>query len=168
MMNKIRITTVTLLVTLLGQSAFAADPAVFATKNGAVRGVDVVAYFSLDPDARAVQGDPAITHDYMGATFRFANVENRDLFAANPEQYLPQFGGYCAFAVSHGFTKPVDPNRWNIVNGKLYLNLNRTAERKWLRDRDNAIERGHANWPNVLAACEKRNQCAKPLKPQVF
>jgi len=159
MLINLRITMAALFVALLSHSVYAADPAIFATKNGAIRGVDVVAYFSLDPDAK---------DDYMGATFRFSTVENRDLFAANPEQYVPQFGGYCAFAVSHGFTKPVDPNRWNIVDGKLYVNLNRTAERKWLRDRDNAIERGHANWPNVLAACEKRNQCAKPLKPQVF
>lgn len=156
---------VSVLLLIAGTSAFAADPKIFATKNGAVRGVDVVAYFSLEPMAKAVKGDPTITHDYMGARFRFATVANRDLFAANPEKYAPQFGGYCAFAVSHGFTKPVDPNRWNIVNGKLYVNLNGTAERKWLKDRDNAIKRGHANWPTVLTACEARGNCAKPQRP---
>lgn len=156
--------TAALLVVLLGNSAFAADPAIFATNKGAIRGVDVVSYFSLAPEAKAVKGSPEITHDYMGATFRFASEENRELFIADPEKYVPQYGGYCAFAVSHGFTKPVDPNRWSIVDGKLYVNLNGTAERKWLKNRDAAIERGNANWPTVLTACEERGNCAKPPK----
>ena len=144
-----------------GALAVAADPAIYShKKKGAVKGADVVAYYSLEPGARAVLGSDEFTHEYMGATWKFASAENRDKFAADPEAYAPQFGGYCAFAVSHGFTKPVDPNRWKIVDGKLYLNLNGIAYRKWVKDQDAAIERGHNNWPKVLKQCEKHGTCS--------
>ncbi len=158
-----RVALVALMTLMMSTAATAADPDIFATKTGALRGVDVVAYHSLDPAAKAVKGSLEITYDYMGATWHFVSVENRDLFAANPSKYAPQFGGYCAFAVSHGFTKPADPNRWNIVDGKLYVNLNGAAERKWLKNRDAAIDRGNTNWPTVLTACEKRDNCRKSI-----
>ena len=95
----------------------------------------------------------------MDATWRFATAENRDAFVANPEAYAPQFGGYCAFAVSHNFTKTVQPDLWKIVDGKLYLNYNKTAKRKWEKDQSAAIVRGDANWPTVLLECEKNGNC---------
>ena len=87
------------------------------------------------------------------------NRENLEKFAADPEAYAPQYGGYCAFAVSHNFTKPVNPNKWKIVDGKLYLNLNGTAYRKWQADQDAAIKRGNSNWPTALKTCEKHDNC---------
>ncbi|MEM7218587.1 MAG: YHS domain-containing (seleno)protein [Pseudomonadota bacterium] len=144
---------------LTASLAHAADRDVFADTTGAVRGVDVVAYHSLAAGAPAVRGDPAITFEYMGATWRFASIENRELFSADPARYAPQYGGYCAFAVSHGFTKSVDPDLWHIVDGKLYLNFNKRADRKWLRNRDAAIGRADSNWPTVLLACEKHDNC---------
>lgn len=140
-------------------SARAADPDVYATKAGAIRGYDTVAYFSLQPDDKAVKGSDEFTHEYMGATWKFVSAENRDLFAADPEKYAPQYGGYCAFAVSHNFTKSVNPNVWKIVDGKLYLNFNRIAYRKWDKDLDASIVRGDANWPTVLTSCEEHNNC---------
>lgn len=145
---------------VIAQASFAADPDIYAHETkGAIRGADVVAYWSLEPGAKAVRGKKEITHEYMGATWRFSTEENRDLFAADPEKYLPEYGGYCAFAVSHGFTKPVDPDYWHIVDGKLYLNFNFFADRKWRKDRDNAIIRADKNWPTVLKACEEHDNC---------
>ena len=137
----------------------AADPEIFATKNGAIRGYDTVAYFSLQPGDKAVKGSEEFTHEYKGATWRFASAENRDLFAADPEKYAPQYGGYCAFAVSHDFTKSISPNVWKIVDGKLYLNFNRIAYRKWDKNLDESIVRGDKNWPTVLTSCEEHNNC---------
>lgn len=144
----------------LAQSLLAADPDIYSHKrDGAIGGADVVAYYSLKQGDDAVMGDKAFSYDYMGASWRFSSAENRDLFAANPEKYLPQYGGYCAFAVSKGFTKPVDPDYWHIVDGKLYLNYNFFADRKWRNDRAAAIAQGDVNWPNVLKACEAHDNC---------
>ena len=146
---------------LVGMSALAADPPIYSHKSkGAIRGADPVAYFDLAPGADAVLGSDAYTHEWMGATWKFANAENRDKFAADPEAYAPQYGGYCAFAVSHNFTKSVQPDVWEIVDGKLYLNFNRTAYRKWAKDKPAAIVRGDSNWPTVLEECESHGNCS--------
>lgn len=151
---------ITLVLAVSAQLAFAADPDIYSHKrHGAIGGADVVAYYSLDPEADAVRGNKDISHEYMGATWYFSTTENRDKFAAKPESYAPQYGGYCAFAVSHGFTKPVDPDYWHIVDGKLYLNYNFFADRKWRKDREAAITRADTNWPTVLTACEEHNSC---------
>ena len=145
---------------LMSLTTNAADPEIYShKKKGAIKGADVVAYWSLAPGEAAVTGSDEFTHQWRGATWKFANADNLDKFKASPETYAPQFGGYCAFAVSHNFTKPVDPDRWDIVDNKLYLNFNGKAQRKWLNDRDAAISRGHANWPHVLAACEQHQNC---------
>lgn len=158
-MKKINV-AILLFFTALSQSLFAADPDIYShKKHGAIGGVDVVAYYSLEAGDKAVKGDKSITHEYKAATWRFSSVENRDLFAANPEQYAPQYGGYCAFAVSHNFTKPIDPNKWHIVDGKLYLNYNWIADRKWQKDIGASITRGDQNWPTVLKSCEEHNNC---------
>ena len=145
---------------LAAAGAFAADRAIYQHKSkGAIKGADPVAYFFLEPGAKAVLGSDEFTYEWMGATWKFSSAENRERFMGNPEMYAPQFGGYCAFAVSHNFTKSVNPNFWKIVDGKLYLNFNGIAYRKWERDESAAIERGMANWPTVLNECEKHNNC---------
>lgn len=141
---------------------YAADPAIYShKKHGAIKGADPVAYFDLAAGEDAILGDPLISYEYMGASWRFRSVENRDKFIANPEKYAPQYGGYCAFAVSHNFTKPINPNKWHIIGDKLYLNYNGIADRKWRKDRDAAIARGDSNWPEVLKRCEEHSNCRK-------
>ena len=85
----------------------------------------------------------------MGAAWRFANAANRDAFAADPEAYAPQFGGYCAWAVSEGYTASTVPEAWRIVDGKLYLNYSRRIQSRWERDIPGNIARGTANWPDL-------------------
>ena len=153
-----------ILICLFIPLANAADPDIYSHKrSGAIGGADVVAYFSLVPGAGYVKGDKNITYEYMGATWRFSTVENRDLFAASPEKYLPQYGGYCAYAAALGFTKSIDPKYWHIVDGKLYLNYNFWADRKWRKDRAATIIRADKNWPALLKACEKQGNCIKPV-----
>jgi hypothetical protein len=112
----------------------------------AVRGTDVVAYFT---QGRPLQGSPAFTHRWHGATWRFASAAHRDLFAADPERYAPAYGGFCAFAVSEGYTAPIDPEAWRIVDGRLYLNYDRSVQRRWERDIPGRIARANANWPRL-------------------
>jgi YHS domain-containing protein len=116
--------------------------------NVAIRGYDLVAYFTA---GRPTAGSATFKATYQGAEFHFANAANRAAFLANPARYAPQFGGYCAWAVSQGYTAGIDPTAWAIVDGKLYLNYNRTIQSRWQADRANLIVAGNRNWPNVLS-----------------
>ena len=87
----------------------------------------------------------------MGATWYFACAENRDRFAADPERYAPQYGGYCAWAVAHGYTAKIDPEAWKIVDGKLYLNYSKDVQADWAEDIPGNISKGDANWPKIHA-----------------
>lgn len=115
--------------------------------NVAIRGYDPVAYFTI---GRPTQGVARFKATYQGAEFRFANAANRAAFIASPARYAPQYGGYCAWAVSQGSTAGIDPNAWAIVNGKLYLNYNASIQSRWQGDRANLIVAGDRNWPLVL------------------
>ena len=147
----------TLLAMALALASIAITTPAFAAKapiwtgfgsNVAINGYDPVAYFTL---GRPTQGSPSFKATYQGAEFRFATAANHAAFVANPTRYAPQYGGYCAWAVSQGYTAGVDPAAWAIVDGKLYLNYNRTIQTRWQADRDNLITAANRNWPNVLS-----------------
>jgi YHS domain-containing protein len=118
----------------------------------AVSGYDPVAYFT---DGRPVRGTQRFSTTYQGYEYRFASAAHRDAFRANPTRYLPQYGGYCAWAVSQGYTASADPTNWRIVDGRLYLNydLNYDDEiqRRWEQDIPGHIRNANANWPSVLS-----------------
>lgn len=113
----------------------------------AIGGYDPVAYFT---QSEAVLGNSQFNYDHEDAIWYFASAENRDLFAANPDRYTPQFGGYCAYAVAQGSTAAIDPDQFTIYNDKLYLNLNRQINQRWRANIDEYIRLGEANWPDVL------------------
>lgn len=115
----------------------------------AIEGYDPVAYFT---DGRPVAGSKEHTFDWRGATWRFATAEHRDLFAAEPEKYAPQYGGYCAWAVANGYTASIDPEAWKIVDGKLYLNYDKDVQKKWSEDIPGNIAKGDANWPGLVTS----------------
>jgi len=140
----------TLTIGLLAVAALSAADKVApinADRTGvALGGYDAVAYFTSQ---QPVKGSEAYTHSWMGATWRFASAANRDRFAAAPANFAPQFGGYCAWAVSNNYTAPVDPLAWKIVDGKLYLNYSRAVQRKWEQDLTQRIKAGETNWPSL-------------------
>lgn len=112
----------------------------------ALKGYDAVAYFK---EGKPVKGKDEFRHDWMGAKWYFASAANRDAFAQNPEKYAPQFGGYCAWAVSQGYTAAIDPTAWKIVEGKLYLNYNKEVQQKWESDIPGHIKKAQENWPRL-------------------
>jgi YHS domain-containing protein len=111
--------------------------------NLALHGYDTVAYFT---ENRAVEGKTEFAFEWGGATWRFVSAENRDRFSADPEKYAPQFGGYCAYAVSRGYTANGDPNVWKIVDGKLYVNYSAKAKSVWEEKQAENIEVAQRNW----------------------
>jgi len=134
-----------LLLAVLAAPARAADP-YFADDGIAVKGADVVAYFT---DGKHVAGKPEFEHRWADRAWRFASARNRDLFAAGPEKYAPQYGGYCAWAVSNGYSAPVDPDVWRVVDGKLYLNYSRSIQGRWVLDIKGNIVKADKHWPDV-------------------
>ena len=93
-------------LTTLPTTTFAKTPATYAEDGIAIDGTDPVAYFT---QGAPVKGSPEFTHSYNGATWYFASAANRDTFAADPAGYAPQYGGYCAYAVSGGYTASTIP-----------------------------------------------------------
>ncbi len=113
----------------------------------AIEGTDPVAYFT---EGKAFEGSSRFTHTWKGAKWRFKNAANRDAFAGDPEKYAPRFGGYCAWAVSQGYTASIDPEAWTVHKGKLYLNYSIGVRDEWAKDIPGNIAKGENNWPKVL------------------
>jgi YHS domain-containing protein len=113
----------------------------------AVGGYDTVAYFKA---GKPVKGAAEFETQYKGAIWRFASKENLDAFRANPLAFAPQYGGYCAWAVSQGYTASGDPLVWKIVGGRLFLNYDKSVQRTWEKDIPGNIAKADKNWPGVL------------------
>ena len=128
-------------------SASALD-AVHQTWTGkAIDGYDPVAYFT---NGGPTEGVKDFQYEWNDATWYFVSEENLEKFKASPEKYAPQYGGYCAWAVSQGYTASTDPEAWDIHDGKLYLNYSKSVQQTWLQDKVNNIVAGDKNWPGLL------------------
>jgi len=109
----------------------------------AIKGYDTVAYFKL---GKAVKGGESFSFRWRDLDWHFSSMEHRDLFAAAPEQYAPQYDGYCAWAMTESRLAITDPEVWKIVDGKLYLNCSQAAYEKWSRDIPGHIRKADAIW----------------------
>lgn len=132
---------------VLAQPAFAAEPEIFAPDGLAIRGYDPVAYFRA---SEPVLGRAEHALIWKGAEWRFDSAENLAAFEADPAAFAPQYGGYCAYAVSQGYTAKTEPDAWTVYEGKLYLNFSRRVRRIWERDIPGHIALADENWPKVL------------------
>jgi len=148
-MNKLWQKGVLLVTLFISTSAFALDPTftgLFSDK--AIRGYDTVAYFT---EGKPVKGTEEFSTSYNEAVWLFSSQENLDLFLSDPEQYAPQYGGYCAYAVANAGTASIKPELFTIHAGKLYLNYNDSINKKWLANKENYIVDADKNWPELLA-----------------
>lgn len=141
-MRKFIIGTIIFIPSLL----FGQKPIVFSTDEGAIRGYDAVAYFT---EGKNVKGQATFAFTYAGAVWHFANENNLNLFKKSPENYMPQFGGYCAYGMSRGYKAETQPNAWTIVEGKLYLNYNVEVRTLWNKNQADFIQKANAQWPTV-------------------
>ena len=89
---------------------------------------------------------------WKGAIWQFASAPNMAAFEADPMGYAPQYGGYCAYAVSRGYTASTDPEAWTLHAGKLYLNYSISVRAQWRPEIAENIALADANWPKVLEA----------------
>lgn len=127
--------------------AFGSYAGEFNESNGvAIKGHDPVAFFT---EGKPVRGRDDLRFDYKGSTFVFANADNRAAFAADPEKYAPQYGGYCAFGTARGYKADIDPATFTVIDGRLYLNYNAQVQREWTADRPRFIRQADERWPTV-------------------
>ena len=135
--------------TVLPAASAHAEDAIYTGRfsNTAVGGYDAVAYHT---EGQAIQGEREFSTEWRGAEFRFSSQANLDLFTADPEAYAPAYGGYCAWAISEGYTAKGDPNVWTIVKGVLYLNYNEQIHERWSTDIPGHIARANANYPDLV------------------
>ncbi len=112
----------------------------------AIDGYDPVAYFK---QKKPVRGNKQHVYKWRGANWHFSSAANLGLFKKNPQKYAPQYGGFCAYAVSKGHTADIDPNAWDIHKGKLYLNYDKDVQKKWRKNKDGYIIKANKNWPKL-------------------
>ncbi|HPG24143.1 MAG: YHS domain-containing protein [Spirochaetaceae bacterium] len=127
-------------------AASAADP---SHSTPGVQGYDLVSYH-VDGEPTRGNGHHVSVHD--GVTYLFANEGNRKAFERDPGRYLPAYGGYCAYGVSVGKKFVGDPDVWKIVDGRLYLNLDREIQKTWLGDVPGYIRKAERNWQAIRDA----------------
>jgi YHS domain-containing protein len=92
---------------------------------------------------------PLLTATHHGVTYQFASKEDQTAFQANPEKYVPQFGGFCAFATSVGVKADADPHEFVVSGGKLYVNNSEQAQTLFQKDVPGNIQKADHNWPDV-------------------
>ncbi len=124
-----------------------AQKAEFFSPNGkAINGYDVVAFFKA---SKPMEGNKAFTYVWREATWWFSSSENLELFKRNPEQYAPQYGGYCAYGMSEGHKAPTEIETWKILNNKLYFNYNQQVQKIWNKDIPGHIQQADKNWDKI-------------------
>lgn len=114
------------------------------------KGYDVVAYFENEVQ----EGIDEYRTVYQGAVYRFADEEHLKSFIDHPQKYIPQYGGWCAYAMgTHGEKVKSSPNHYAIKNGKLYLfawSAFKAPKDKWLESVEKYISKGNNNWREIL------------------
>lgn len=125
------------------------DPDTYAnvdSKGVILQGYDPVAFFTVK---KPVKGQPKFQSRYKGAIYWFSSEANKKMFDGNPEKYKVHFGGWCAYAVSRGYTASTDIDTWSIQDGKLILQYSERVARTWKDAPDENLAKALKNWPEV-------------------
>jgi len=146
-MKTLMLTLALIFTTVSAAPTFAAESIYTSWKNNlAVGGFDTVSFFSGKPQ----QGKKDFTFNYAGAEWRFSTRGNLDLFKTNPDAFMPQYGGYCAWAVANNKLAKGNPKHWYVEDGKLYLNFNARIQRRWEKDIPGFVNKAESYWPAIL------------------
>jgi hypothetical protein len=152
MTKKIMITAVLVLLSTV-LACGSGDPedsgqGIYVDADGvAVNGADVVAYFTRDEASDALAGSTDYEYEWKGAVWRFATQVNLSAFMAEPDRYVPRYGGYCAYAMAQDDLVGTDPNAWTVRDGELFLNASLKGRTRWRKDIPGFVAKADANWP---------------------
>ena len=139
------------LITIMMETKAQSKLTFVGEENVALAGYDVVNYFT---DNAAKKGSSAYAMKHDGATYYFASEEHKNMFSADPDKFLPAYGGYCAFAMGmKNATVPSNPGTFKILDGQLYVFFNDLYEGEkfntlvpWNGDEANIKEMADTNW----------------------
>ena len=130
-----------------------AKPKVSVDANGVgLRGYDPVAYFT---EGKAVKGDPKFSASHDGASYEFKSAENKAVFETEPAKYVPQYGGYCAMAMTMGKLEDADPNFFLFHDGKLLLQRNEKAHMMFVKDPVGNHQKADQQWAKLQEGSPK-------------
>ncbi len=121
------------------------------SKGYIASGYDVVAYF----DGKAVKGKTTHETTYNNLKFKFVSNENLEVFLKNPGKYVPQYGGFCAYAIAENGKKvDINPKTFEIRNDKLYLFYNSwgvNTLKKWQNnDPETLVKKADKKWEMII------------------
>ncbi len=114
----------------------------------ALQGYDPVAFHAAGAPTK---GDPFIQAGHQGYRYLFSSEENRATFERSPEQYLPAFGGYCAFGVGLGALVPVEIDTWELLEGRLVLQFSKGIKERFNGSRAENLLKAEEGWSRLLA-----------------
>jgi YHS domain-containing protein len=137
----IAILLLTIACTTRGQRA-----EIFSPNGKAIKGYDPVSFFL---EGKALKGTDTLAYTYKDAKWLFSSRQNMEAFKANPDHYVPQYGGYCAFGTADGHKAPTETDTWTIINGKLYFNYNQQVKTLWMEDTSGMIRKADTQWPLI-------------------
>ena len=153
MFKKLAITSAILAgLALSGTAAMAADE--FNVSRGitaagaplGLHGVDPVEFIAT---ANPVEGSATYTAVHDGVAYYFSTEANMKTFEVDPAAYLPQNGGYCTFGVSVGKKFDGDPEFHAVIDGALYVFLNRAIFDEFNKDRAGTISKAEDQWKDI-------------------
>tara|TARA_R110002049_G_scaffold70608_7_gene182372 strand:- start:80 stop:526 length:447 start_codon:yes stop_codon:yes gene_type:complete len=140
-----------ILLLLIATPSIYAQTIDYNLKKGHIaNGYDVVAYFNYE----ALEGDKKFTSKHDGANYKFSSEKNLNLFTENPEKYVPQYGGYCAYAIAEKADKvSINPKTFKIKDGKLYLFYNAWGTNTlelWQKENEDVLQKkADENWGKI-------------------
>ena len=143
MMNVFFVSVFAVFMAIVATPALAVD---VTHSTPGISGYDPVAYFT---EGKPMKGSGYHVAEYQGVTYAFATKDHKQLFEGNPQKYVPAYGGYCAYGVAVGKKFVSDPEAWKVVNGTLYLNLDKDIQSKWLQDIPGYINKAESNWKDI-------------------
>lgn len=112
----------------------------------AIDGFDPVGYFT---NGEPKLGRPGLEFRHAAVTWRFVNQGNRAAFIADPDVYMPRFGGHDPIAIARGVATAGHPMLWRIANQRLYLFYSAEACSVFGVNPDAAIEAAERHWSEV-------------------
>lgn len=152
-MNKLSITSAVLTIALTSAAPVLAEDeynvSTGITTAGVplgLHGVDAVALTTIHDVSEGSAGHAVLVD---GVAYYFASAKAAAQFEAAPDRYLPQYGGFCAFAVALGKKFDGDPRYADVVDGKLYLFVNEEIFHKYKKDRENILRKADRTWPSI-------------------
>jgi YHS domain-containing protein len=128
-----------------------------------LQGYDAVAYFT---QMKAVKGDPQYSARYNGATYWFSSEANAAMFKDHPEMFAPQYGAFCGYAMALNKLRPINPEIFDVVDGRLILQHSADAYKRFHKDVAGLTAKADGNWPGqVKKHAGKKVKFDKPAEP---